>query len=433
MERYDKYKPSGIDWIGEVPEHWEMKKTKFVAGLCTGNSLNAQQKAFYGEIPEDVNCRPYVASKDIARDTEFIDYENGIRIPVDGCMFEIAPANSTLLCIEGGSAGKKMGFVDREVCYVNKLCCYKTINLNAKYFYYFIKSKSFWEVFSQNLQGMIGGVSVGVLKDIKIPVPAQAEQEAIAAYLDERCGDIDKVVATQEKRIELLKELKQSEITKAVTRGLNPNVAMKDSGVEWIGMVPEHWEVKRIKYTGSFGNGLTYSPKDVCDDGVLVIRSSNIQGGMLTLSDNVFVKVAPKELMVEKGDIIICSRNGSAALVGKSCYINNDINATFGAFMMRYKPSINSKYGSYLIQTTIGNYKGLFTTTTINQLTKDMLSQMFVPVSPIDEQVAIVEYLDCRCAEIDKQIEAVTKQIDLLREYKQSLITEVVTGKRKVC
>ena len=201
----------------------------------------------------------------------------------------------------------------------------------------------------------------------------------------------------------------------------------KESGVEWIGKVPSHWEIMPLKFTGTFGNGLTYSPKDVVDNGILVLRSSNIQNSSLSFEDNVYVSNVSKVLLVQKGDVIICSRNGSAALVGKSAFIDKDINATFGAFMMRYIPKINKKYGFYLFQTAIGRYKGYFATTTINQLTKSTIGEMKVPLANTEEQTAIVDFLDNKCSEIDKVISAQQKRIALLQELKQCVITHVVT------
>lgn len=201
----------------------------------------------------------------------------------------------------------------------------------------------------------------------------------------------------------------------------------KDSGVEWIGEVPSHWEIVPLKFTGEFSNGLTYSPKDVVDYGILVLRSSNIQNSSLSFEDNVYVSNVSKALLVQKGDVIICSRNGSAALVGKSAFIDKDINATFGAFMMRYIPKINKEYGFYLFQTAIGRYKGYFATTTINQLTKSTIGEMKVPLANTEEQTAIVDFLDKKCSEIDHVISAQQKRIALLQELKQSVITHAVT------
>lgn len=201
----------------------------------------------------------------------------------------------------------------------------------------------------------------------------------------------------------------------------------KDSGVAWIGEVPKHWEVIPLKFTGAFGNGLTYSPKDVVDNGILVLRSSNIQNSSLSFEDNVYVSKVSRDLLVNKGDVIICSRNGSAALVGKSAFVDKELNATFGAFMMRYIPNIDKKYGFYLFQTAIGQYKGYFSTTTINQLTKTTIGEIKIPLAMAEEQTAIATYLDTHCAKIDNLISIQQKRIALLQELKQSVITHAVT------
>lgn len=204
----------------------------------------------------------------------------------------------------------------------------------------------------------------------------------------------------------------------------------KDSGVEWIGEVPSHWEVKPIKRTGSFENGLTYSPTDICEgNGVLVLRSSNIQNDKLSFEDNVYVTKCPSSLMVRPGDIIICSRNGSASLVGKCAMVEEDINASYGAFMMRYRPICDSNkvFSFYLLQTALKCYKGLYSTTTINQLTKGVIGQIYVSYPPLPEQQAIATYLDEKCEKINTAIEVQKKKIELLEELKQSIITDAVT------
>lgn len=201
----------------------------------------------------------------------------------------------------------------------------------------------------------------------------------------------------------------------------------KDSGVKWLGEIPSHWEVMSIKYTGIFENGLTYSPADTAKEGTLVLRSSNIQDFHLSFKDNVFVKKVSSKLLVRKGDIIICSRNGSASLVGKCALVESDIDASFGAFMMRYRPVINPKYAYYLFQGSIGYYKGLFSTTTINQLTKSVLNDIKVAIPNLEEQVVVGSYLDAATSKIDKAIAMQQKMIDLLNERKQIIIQNAVT------
>ena len=164
MAGYSKYKYSGFSWIGDIPEHWDIKRTKYVAKLYNGDSLNDEQKNAYSDFSESDETIPYIASKDIDKDSCSVDYLNGTRIPkkeknTNGRPFSKAPAGSSLLCIEGGSAGKKRCILDREVNFVNKLCCFVP-KINGKFLFYYICSNSYWENFKQNLQGMIGGVTI---------------------------------------------------------------------------------------------------------------------------------------------------------------------------------------------------------------------------------------------------------------------------------
>lgn len=272
------------------------------------------------------------------------------------------------------------------------------------------------------------------MRNIAVPSPTLEVQQRIADYLDTKCGEIDSLIGLQEQMIEKLKAYKQSVITEAVTKGLDPNAKLVPSGIDWIGEIPEGWKVMRMKFLGTFQNGLTYTPYDVCGaDGILVLRSSNIQDAKLTFDDNVFVTKAPEELMVKKGDIIICSRNGSASLVGKCALVEEDIqNCSFGAFMVRFRSIIFQKYAFYLVSTVIPQYKQLFTTTTINQLTKGMLSSMMGVLPSMDEQQSIASFLDEKCADIDRLITLKQQKIEALKDYKKSVIYEAVTGKTEI-
>ena len=283
-----------------------------------------------------------------------------------------------------------------------------------------------------NVSAAQPGLAVERIKNLLIPVPPLAEQETIAAWLDEKCEEIDAAIAKVDREIELIDGLKQSEISRVVTRGLNPDAPLRSSGVDWIGDIPAHWTKCRLKFIGSARNGLTYSPSDVKDSGKLVIRSSNIQDAKLNYDDCVFVANYPETLSVNSGDTIICSRNGSINLIGKSVFIEDDMDVTFGAFMMRFRPYEHPKYSHYLLSIAISRYKGLFATTTINQLTADSLGKMEAVMPPYMEQIQIANYLDKKCAEIDGLKAKLTKKRETLTELRQSIISEVVTGKRKI-
>lgn len=422
MKKYDEYKDSGVAWIGEVPKHWEVIKLKYKYHFQTGATPNTGKKEnFEGDLRwaniSDLN------GSVVYDTTKHINKEAASK-----CSMNISPKGSLMYSFKL-SVGT-VAFCGEDMYTNEAIASFIPQKNDLKYLFYcapiFIIHNANRNIYNAPL------LNQELIKNALICLPSLNEQTAIAAYLDTHCAKIDNLISIHQKRIALLQELKQSVITHAVTKGLNPNVEMKQSGVEWIGDVPKHWEVMPLKFTGTFGNGLTYSPKDVVDNGILVLRSSNIQNSSLSFEDNVYVSKVSRDLLVNKGDIIICSRNGSAALVGKSAFVDKELNATFGAFMMRYIPNIEKKYGFYLFQTAIGQYKGYFSTTTINQLTKTTIDEIKVPLAMAEEQAAIASYLDRKCATIDTSISNAQHQIDLLQEYKQSLITEVVTGKRKV-
>lgn len=210
----------------------------------------------------------------------------------------------------------------------------------------------------------------------------------------------------------------------------------KPSGVEWIGEVPEHWEVKKLKYIGDSIIGITYSPDDVSSDesGILVLRSSNIQHGKLSFEDNVYVnKEIQQKYFTQLGDILICARNGSAHLVGKSALITKEHEGhSFGAFMT----ILRSDYGQYLYfffnSQIFKAQSGLFTTSTINQLTSDTLNNLLVTLpSEETEQTGIVNYLNKKTAQIDCIISKKQQLISLLKEERTAIINEAVSGEGK--
>lgn len=435
MKKYDEYKDSGVAWIGDVPKHWKVSRIKFLISHSSAGVWGEDEK----NDENDIVC---------FRAADF-DYIHGCLRLDKMIIRNIQPEQlrgrrlhhgDLLIEKSGGGDSAPVGRIvrynynDKATCsnFVHFIRVNKFNDGNYLFYYFYAMYANNVNILFFNQTTGIQNLKIGEYIGQMIYTPILNEQTAIATYLDTHCAKIDNLISIQQKRIALLQELKQSVITHAVTKGLNPNVEMKQSGVEWIGDVPKHWEVMPLKFTGTFGNGLTYSPKDVVDNGILVLRSSNIQNSSLSFEDNVYVSKVSRDLLVNKGDIIICSRNGSAALVGKSAFVDKELNATFGAFMMRYIPNIEKKYGFYLFQTAIGQYKGYFSTTTINQLTKTTIDDIKIPLAMAEEQAAIASYLDHKCATIDTSISNAQHQIDLLQEYKQSLITEVVTGKRKV-
>lgn len=437
MKQYESYKDSGTPWIGQIPSHWEVIQLKFTANKANCCFIDGDWIESTDISEEGIR---YITTGNVGV-LEYKEQGNGF-ISEDtferlNCT-EVFPGD-ILISRLNEPIGRSCILPDLDMRVVtsvdNVIFRPNQDQYDKRFLVYYLNCSLFTEHANLEARGStMHRMSRTMLGHQQTIVPPIAEQNAIAEYLDKKCRSIDKVITTQERRIEMLGELKQSIITEAVTRGINPDAPLKDSGIDWIGKIPEHWEAIPLKFTGSFGNGLTYHTEDVVEsDGILVLRSSNIQEGVLDFEDTVFVNSCPEFLMVRPGDIIICSRNGSASLVGKCAMVEEVINATFGAFMMRYRPYQNPKFGFYLIQAALKMYKGLYSTTTINQLTMDVIAQIHVAIPPIAEQTAIAEYLDRKCVRIDSAIAKAKREVELLREFKQSVITEAVTGKIKIC
>ena len=417
MERYSEYKESGVKWLGEIPSHWEVKRLG----------------SFFSERKEKVSDQDY-APLSVTKQGIFPQLENVAKTNVGDNRKLVKEGDFVINSRSDRKGSSGVSELDGSVSLIN-LVLQPRKTIFGPFCNYLLKSYGFIEENYRNCRGIVADLwttRYNEMKMIKVAMPSLEEQKTISSYLDTATSEIDKAIAMQQKMIDLLNERKQIIIQNAVTKGLDENVEMKESGVEWIGRIPKHWEVKPLKYTGTFDNGLTYSPNEIVEDGVLVIRSSNIQYSKLIFDDNVFVEIAPQSLMVQRGDIIICSRNGSADLVGKCAIVEENINATFGAFMMRYTPNIDNRYAFFLLQTAIGSYKGLFSTSTINQLTKTIIGKMKVPLTEMSEQQQIAAYLDSKMQRFDTAISNCQRQITLLKERKQIIINEVVTGKVRV-
>lgn len=419
MKRYEKYKPSGIEWIDELPEHWEVKPIK--ASFSTDKGLGITKADLveegipvisYGQIHSKLN--DFVHTKDaLLRFVPVSIIPEGSKSSVGEGDFVFADTSED---VEG--CGNCL-YIEKEGIYAG----YHTVIARSKSqrdnrYLAFLFSTPCWR---SQIRAQVYGVKVfsvtqQILKSTKIIVPPIAEQEAIVAYLDARCGDIDKVVATQEKRIALLNEMKQSIITQAVTQGLNPDAKMKDSGVEWIGMVPEHWEIKRFKHIGTICSGDGISSQEISDEGTYEVYGGN---GLMGYSERFNVV----------SDKIVIGRVG--ALCGNIHVSKGKRFITDNALVFTITDNSDLDYVVYYM--ICADFNKLNTSSAQPLITGTKVVNVKIAIPTLEEQVLIAEFLNRRCAEIDKQIKAVTRQIELLREYKQSLITEVVTGKRKVC
>jgi len=419
MNPYSSYKDSGVEWIGEIPSDWINTKIKYVGDYINGFPFKPSQWGEKGRLIIRIQNLTKGNSTENYFDGEL---EDRYIIKKGDLLFSWS---TTLGLFEW----------DREDGLLNQHI-FKVVLNNIYIKGYFIHL--FSPVVNYLQSQSHGSTMTHLTKDnfgrVELPLPPLPEQTQIVSFLDTKTQKIDELIQKTEQKIKLLKEKRTSLINHCVTKGLNPNVEMKDSGVEWIGEIPNHWGTTKLKYQGDVIIGLSYKPENQVDEGqgILVMRSSNVQNGKPSFKDNVYVDCEISEkLKIKENDILICSRNGSRRLIGKNCLIPKEIEGmTWGVFMTVYR-SKSPKFFHWLLNSPVfESQSGLFLTSTINQLTVSTLQNMVVPyVYELEEQNQIIEYLNEKTQKIDSTIEKETQRIELLKEYRQSLISEVVTGK----
>lgn len=421
--RYDKYKDSGVEWIGEIPEHWEIVCLKRLSKISTGNQ-DTQDSTPDGKYPF------FVRSPKVEKSNRYT--------------FE---GPSILMAGDGVGAGKIFHLADNKfACHQRVYCINQLSKINRIFLFYYLSSLFYNIIDSANSKSTVDSVRLPMLAEFPICIPLDIEQQTIAAYLDQKCGEIDELITLQEEMITKLQSYKQSVITEAVTKGLDKNVPLKDSGIEWIGMIPEHWEVKRLKNLGYLYGGLTGKTGndfnvEEGDNYEYFIPFTNIFNNMyvdMNLLGKVKVSPNEKQNKVIKNDILFLMSSEDYDGIGKSslCKENHPHPLYLNSFCkgLRVENKFKSIFLNYFMNSAVGKY---FCQIASNgfiriNLRQDKLLACPILCPPLPEQQSIADYLDQRCSKIDEIISIKQQKIEKLKEYKKSLIFECVTGKRKV-
>ena len=416
--------------IEGIPPTWQSTPVNYLFRIVGGDGFAPELQ---GESSGDL---PFLKNSDISsgitRISTAANYVSHALARREG--FSLVPPKSILMGKIGESMKKNHRVLNTVACCIdnNMQAMVPDVRLiTPEYGLYALKLLNATDF---NNGGPVPSINNVKWKRARIPIPLLHEQRLIANVLDDKLAKIDQAMSLLRRELETMEQLKKSLIYEAVTKGLDPTVPMKPSGVDWIGDIPEHWGTTRIKYIAPAWNGLTYDPADVSDTGTPVLRSGNIQNGELDLQNLVRVNgFIPEKSFARSGDILICSRNGSRNLIGKNALISQDGYA-FGAFMMIARPVVNSQYFYYLLNSGIFDfYLPTYLTSTVNQLTGTNFGKMIVPIADDpDEQRAIVEELNTKCKALDVAAEKKRTQLSLLRKQRDSLIFEYVTGKRRV-
>ena len=438
MKRYSEYKDSGVKWIGEIPGHWECTRIKFIANLYG-------RIGFRGYNSKDLNkdgIGAITLSPSNMKDM-MMDYTN-----VTYLSWEKYNESPEIMIQQGDILFVKTGSSYGKSCYVDNLPQEATINpqilrinplINGRFLCYYFNS-SLARTFTEC--GVVGGTiptisqeKVGNFIALNPPLP---EQEAIVTYLDSKVAKIDEYISIAEKKIAALEELKQTIITEAVTRGIHKDVPMKDSGVKWIGMIPEHWKIMRLRFVCEFRNGYTPSkanPKFWENGTIPWFRMEDIRdsGRFLNEAKQYISKEAVKgDGLFEAGSFILAT----TATIGEHAMLIADSLANQRFTNLKIRKSLISKLSRnfffyYLF--VIDEYcKSTTRKATFPSVDMTDLKNIGVSIPPIEEQQEIVTYLDSKVANINQLCQAERSQIEKLKEYKQRLISDVVTGKVKV-
>jgi type I restriction enzyme S subunit len=430
MKKYQSYKPSGVEWIGEIPEGWNVKKLKEL--FVNRNEKNEDLCEDFLSLTKDRGVIPYSEKGNVGNKTSEDIGKYKKVYPED---IVVNPMNIII-----GSVGisKYNGVLS------NVYIVLKPTKILSGYGSYIFHHKSF----QLHLKKICYGImelreSLNKIEFFveKLPLPPLSEQHQIVEFLDSKTELINRLISTKERKITLLKEQRTSLINQVVTKGLNPNVKMKDSGVEWIGEIPEGWNIVPLKILGGFQNGISKG-SEFFGHGLPFMNYGDVYKNEITPTD-VEGKVDSSDsernqYSISRGDIFFTRTSESKDDIGVSSTCLRTIdNCVFSGFVIRFRfygETHLPEYSRYHFQT---HWKKVFIESKMNIVTRSSLSQQVLGQVPvlipsIEEQLQIVEYLDSKTKEIDDLVQLEQKKIDLLKEYRQSLISEVVTGKIKV-
>lgn len=431
---YQAYKPSNVAWLGDIPEHWDVwKVTHGFNRIGSGTTPKSDNPIFY-----DGNV-PWVTTSEL-RETIITDTVQKVTEEAVAAFsaLKIYPKGSLVIAMYGATIGR-LGMLGVDATF-NQACCAfsEPTVFDARFIYYW-----FWMrrpiLISLSNGGGQPNLSQDDLKKIWIPIPGIPEQQAIARFLDFKTAQIDTLIAKKKALLDKLAEKRTALISHAVTKGLDPTVAMKDSGVVWLGTIPAHWTVSKLAYlseslqTGPFGSQL--HAEEYIEGGVPLINPTDISNGeilenaKITVGEDVVERLLRHKL--ELGDIVIARRGemGRAGLVRA-----RNVGWLCGTGSLRARlnqEALNPEFLLYQFSMSgVAEYLSLQSVgSTMDNLNTSILGRLPVIAPPLHEQVDLVLHLQRLSESIDSQAAKVEQVISSLQEYRSTLITNAVTGK----
>ncbi|MDD2674778.1 MAG: restriction endonuclease subunit S [Flavobacterium sp.] len=430
MKKYDQYKNSGVEWLGEIPEHWEALSNKYIFKL--NKNLVGKKSSEYDLLSLTLNG---VIKRDMENPSgkfpaEFDTYQEVKKGDFIFCLFDVeeTPRTVGLSDFDGMITG---AYTVMQV----------DTGFNKSFLYYFYLNLDANKRMKPLYTGLRNTISKDNFFSFKTFVPPLKEQAAIANFLDDKTTKIDQAIAIKQKQIELLKERRQILIHKAVTRGLYENVKLKDSGVEWIGEIPKHWEVKKLYGLCNFIRGnSTFSKDELLSNGNYVALQYGKTYKVDEINDSYSFYVNDefyKETQVVKHeDTILISTSETIEDLGHSAYYNrNDIGLIGGEQILLNpnKKKVNGHYLYFYSKLFSKELRKYATGIKVFRFNVNNLKTIYISIPSLTEQAEIAQFIETATTKIATAISLKEQEIDKLKEYKMSLIDGVVTGKVKVC
>ena len=434
LKPYPVMKDSGVEWLGEVPEHWEVRRLKYLLREMDLRSTDGSEQLLRVSQYTGVTERKSAdgSEEPDTRASSLVGYK---RVCPDELVINI------MLAWNGS-----MGVSAFDGIASPAYCVYRFNEQAAPwYFHNLLRSPAY--------KARIKTVSTGIVESrlrlytddlsrLEALLPPLPEQASIVRYLDHVDRRMRRFVRAKQKLIGLLEEQKQAIIHRAVTRGLDPDVPLKDSGVEWLGEVPEHWEVRRLKQVSRTQGGFAFSADSFGNEGVPVVRMNNIRRGVLDFDKVVRVPEhqCKDAFALNEGDIVygLSGSIGATGSLGNYAVVRSgDLPAQLNQRVARFQPATDRITEGFLVESlqTSAFYEQVLSHTTgtaqFNVSTND-IGNVALALPPVDEQERIVRHLSTAAAGIDTDIDRARREIELLREYRTRLIADVVTGKLDV-
>lgn len=418
MEKYNEYKDSGVQWLGEIPSHWELLKMKYAF-------KERSEKNHPNEEPLCATQSRGVIPQSL--------YEGRVVVVNKGFEgLKLVKVGDFVISLRSFQGGIEYAYYQGIISAAYTVLQPKESDM-APYFKYMFKSHDYIQLLQTCVTGIREGQNINypLLAKKAVPIPPMEVQHAIVSYLDTKCSKLDTFISNKEKEITLLQEMKQRVITDAVTRGLNPNVKFKPTNIPWLPEIPEHWEEKRLstQFTGDVQVNKDFTVKHAFKFNYGELVPKNEVGAPEEYRD-VYVRYS----LIKEGDVLINGLNLNYDFVSQrvACAPADGI-ITSAYVVCRPRKNVNYNYYTLLFKAMDsmklfhGMGSGIRLTLSFKELKKQLL-----PVPPIEEQHAIVSYITERTAKIDSLIEKLNKEIECVKEYKQRLVSDVVTGQIKV-